>query len=386
MAEKILKGEPDEPKTNQTDTMQPTVVKQTWAQRPQDKPSTTIVPPKTDVSKQAEEDEPSGLENVSVDKEVSTKPANWQEAVKDNFTAKDWEDEPQTPGYGNMQDVIDYLERARAAIHIPTKEELEKERRRRRTEGIISSIADGASAISNLITTTQYAPDMYDGNNSMTGKMKERYDRLKAEREADADRYFNYSMTLAKLKEGQDDKEYQRGRDALKDQIAQAKAENAAKQADIKYRRTLQQISDAEAAAEEKEANKELDRQIKEAQRDLLMSQARKNNRWVPSSGRRSGGGSKGRHPWRDDKGAFGEPGKIYYETSADGAREMAAMHNGTYLTTESRSESTSTGKDVFGRDRKTTTTTVRNTSTPGGKAKQVISQDNTPPSRRNKK
>lgn len=295
-------------------------------------------------------------------------------------------DDQEGPRYGNMQDVIDYLERARAAIHIPTKEELEKERRRRRTEGIISSIADGASAISNLITTTQYAPDMYDGNSTMTGKMKERYDRLKAEHEADADRYFNYSLTLAKLKEGQDDKEYQRGSDALQDQIARSKAENAAKLADIKYRRTLQQISDAEAAAEEREANRELDRQIKEARRDLLKSQAKKNDRWVPSSGRRSGGGSKGRHPWRDDKGAFGEPGKIYYETSADGAREMAAMHNGTYLTTESRSESTSTGKDIFGQERKTTTTTVRNTSTPGGKAKQVISQDNTPPSRRNKK
>ena len=170
MAEKIIKGEPDEPTTNQTDTIQPIVVNPTWAHRPQDKPSTTIVPPNKDASKQAEEDEPSGLENVSVDKEVSTKPANWREAVKDNFTAKDWEDNPHTPKYGNMQDVIDYLERARAAIHIPTKEELEKERRRRRTEGIIASIADGASAISNLITTTQYAPDMYDGNNTMTRK------------------------------------------------------------------------------------------------------------------------------------------------------------------------------------------------------------------------
>lgn len=156
----------------------------------------------------------------------------------------------------------------------------------------------------------------------------------------------------------------------MQDQIAQSKAENAAKLADIKYRRTLQQISDAEAAAEEREANRELDRQIKEARRDLLKSQAKKNDRWVPSSGRRSSGGSKGRHPWRDDKGVFGKPGAIIYETSEPGAREMAAIYDGTYLTTESRSESTSTGKDKYGRDTTKKTTTVRNTSTPGGKAK----------------
>lgn len=163
--------------------------------------------------------------------------------------------EPE-PKFGNMKEVLDWLSERKAAIHLPTKEEMEKERRRRKTEGIISALADGASAVSNLIFTTQYAPDMYRPENSMTEKMKERYDKLKKERDADADRYFNYAMMIGKIKDAQDAKEYQRGRDALQDQIRKAQEERAAKQAEqnarlaeLREQLTNNQITKAEYEA-----------------------------------------------------------------------------------------------------------------------------------------
>lgn len=229
--------------------------------------------------------------------------------------------------YGNMQDVINFLEEKRAAIHIPTKEELEKERRRQKAERIISAAADGARAISNLIATTQYAPDMYRQEGSMSARTKERYDKLKQEREADADRYYNYSMAIKKLMDDNDDKDYQRGRDALRDHLAELKARNAAKLSEIRYKRISQQISDAEAAAEEREANADLDRQIREARLEVLKSQRDRNNR----GGRGSGGGRPAEYAWRD------KDGNLHYCHSEGAARSQAAANDGTYVTTPTR-------------------------------------------------
>lgn len=264
------------------------------------------------------------------------------------------------PGYGNMQDVIDFLEDRRAAIHIPTQAELEKERRRKRAEGIVSSIADGTRALSNLIFTTQYAPDMYRQEDSLSGRMKDRYDRLKAEREADADRYFNYALTIGKLKDAQDERTYQRGRDAYKERIDAAKAERDAKLADIRYRKMEQELSAAEAAEAERKANEKLNKEILEARRDLLKAQKVKAER----PPQRSGGGGGGRRPpefpWRDGEG------NQHYAYTEGAARANAADTGGTYATTPVRRTSTKPNK--WGQT--STTTTETDVSTPKRYAK----------------
>ena len=245
------------------------------------------------------------------------------------------------PEFGNMQEVLDWLSKRKAAIHLPTKEEMEKERRRRKTEGIISALADGASAVSNLIFTTQYAPDMYRPENSMTEKMKERYNKLKKERDADADRYFNYAMMIGKIKDAQEAKDYQRGRDALQDRIRMSQE----KRAELK--------ADRDAAKAEYEAQKrQLDLQFLQGKIDrnsylteqekLETEYMKKHGMKMPTTPTKSssgssgkGGGKVGSHPWRDDKGVFGTPGKVYYETSSSAAQEKASMHGGTYVTSE---------------------------------------------------
>lgn len=312
-----------------------------------------IVPPSTNTGQQAQRDEPTGVENVSVDNQPQVRnPENWQEAVDEHFS--DWK---ETPRAGSMQDVVDYLEERMSAIHIPTKEELEKERRRKRTEGLISAIADGASAISNLAFTTQYAPDMYKHENSMTAKWQERYDKLKKERDADADRYYNYALTVGKIKEAQEAKEYQRGRDALKDSITAAKAEHDAKLADIRYKVAVQKLSAAEAAEAERAATRELDRKIKEAKLEETQSRTNKNNRWQPS------GGKTGQFTVSRINPQTGEKEYKSVFRSEPSAKNFAATHSDDGWVYETiPTTSTTTKNDKWGQPQ--TSTTVRNTST----------------------
>lgn len=319
-----------------------------------------------------EPEEPTGVENVVVDEnQTAPRPANWQEAVADHFTPKPkptpagGQTEETAPKFGNMQDVIDFLEERKAAIHLPTKEELEKERRRKKTEGIISSIADASRAVANLVFTTQHAPDMYrHEESSMTGRWKKRYDDLKKEREADADRYLNYALTIGKLKDAQDAREYQHGRDALQDQIrmsqearAQLKADRDAAMADLKMQLMAGKITQQEAAARAKEIEAEYADQYWNARVDELKSRKNKNDRWQPSTGRRGGGGGgrPAEHAWRDKNG------NLHYCHSESAARSQAAANGGTYVTTPTRR--TSTKPDKWGNP--STTTTETDVSTP---------------------
>lgn len=82
-----------------------------------------------------------------------------------------------------------------------SEEDLQKIRRRQKAEGIISGISDAAQAVANLFYTTQYAPDMYDPTKGMSARTKARWDREKAQRDADDEKYFNYALTLGKLED-----------------------------------------------------------------------------------------------------------------------------------------------------------------------------------------
>ena len=65
-----------------------------------------------------------------------------------------------------------------------------KKRRSRNVEQIFAAIGDGISALSNLFFTTQYAPNMYTGKNTMSERTKVRYDKLMKEREGKEKEYY----------------------------------------------------------------------------------------------------------------------------------------------------------------------------------------------------
>ena len=76
----------------------------------------------------------------------------------------------------------------------PTDEELAKEKKKQKREQIFAAIGDGISALSNLFFTTQYAPNMYTGKNTMSERTKVRYDKLMKEREGKEKEYYEGLM------------------------------------------------------------------------------------------------------------------------------------------------------------------------------------------------
>ncbi len=108
---------------------------------------------------------------------------------------------PEQYTASSYAELIPQLEKRIAEYKPLSEEELKKLRRRQKVEGIISGISDAAQAMSNLIFTNQYAPSMYNAKEGMSAKAKERFDKEKALREADADKYLQYALTIGRMKD-----------------------------------------------------------------------------------------------------------------------------------------------------------------------------------------
>ena len=116
----------------------------------------------------------------------------------------------------------------------PTPEELEAERKRERRKAIFNAIGDGVSSLANLYFTTKGAPNSYNPADNMTRKQLERYERLKAERKADEDKWLNAQMRLAQLRDTanwrKQQTEYQKQRDNVADARYKEQQEQRAEQ------------------------------------------------------------------------------------------------------------------------------------------------------------
>lgn len=231
------------------------------------------------------------------------------------------------------------LLREAAARHAPESEEERKKRERReRSRRIIGAMSDGLSALGNLYFTSQYAPDMYDPvTGSQLKGADERIERLRAEREANADRYLNYALKIGDLENAKEQQAYQRGRDALADRIresaeerAQAKADRDAAMQALKAQLMLGKISEQDAQAKAAEIEADYARRYWEAKLGVLVSTKNKNDRWQPSSGRGGGGGGGG-VTWA----AQDSSGKIHtFTAKSEGhAHNIAASHGWQLLT-----------------------------------------------------
>lgn len=120
---------------------------------------------------------------------------NLREKVKhftgEDLNAADKEDNP----YRNSQiktyeDMTRRLEDEERRLRPETEEQKAKREKRERREKLFAAIGDGLSALSNVYFTTQGAPDM-SSKKTLTAAVQEKYDKMKAEREADRDKYLN---------------------------------------------------------------------------------------------------------------------------------------------------------------------------------------------------
>ena len=99
-----------------------------------------------------------------------------------------------TMGYDQQ---IAVLQEAANRVKPETEEERKKRERREKSAKIVSAVSDGLQALSNLFFTTRGAPNMYDHKEaSQLTPLQEKLEKLKAERQANADKYLQYSLKI----------------------------------------------------------------------------------------------------------------------------------------------------------------------------------------------
>ena len=133
-------------------------------------------------------------------------------AVKTTSTVPIATSIPEQYTASSYAELIPQLEKRMAEYKPLSEEELKKLRRRQKIEGIISGISDAAQAVSNLIFTTQYAPNMYNAKEGMSVKAKERFDKEKAQRDADADKERGLQAWKTEQTLARQDRAYDAGR------------------------------------------------------------------------------------------------------------------------------------------------------------------------------
>lgn len=196
------------------------------------------------------------------------------------------------------------------AMHVAEKgqmtpEEKAAEAKRERRSKIFSAIGDGISALANVYFASKGAPDMYDPKTSMSAKTKEYWDKLNAERKADADKYNNLLLSAYKA-----DKADKDAKDKWQQQLEQWRIEMGRKNeeemykrgkdaADAKYRK---EKDDADRSSREKIAASQIAAADKRAAADRSQKQVQFNKKMQAMYGG-SGGGKKGKYTFSLGRG-----------------------------------------------------------------------------------
>ena len=174
-----------------------------------------------------------------------------------------------------------------AEEHRPeTDEQRKKRERKEKSKKIIAAVSDGISALSNLFFTSQYAPNMYNHDKgSMMKPVTDRIEKLKAEREKNADKYLQFSLKLGDLQNERAktlrELEAQQERQKLAREKAQREADLHPLIMAIKgeqQKKTEQEAISAKYEADNKPTSLELDNEYKRAgvrQRDAAAGASR---------------------------------------------------------------------------------------------------------------
>lgn len=217
-------------------------------------------------------------------------------------------------------------------------QKMDREKRERRRK-YIASIGDSLAAISNLIATTQYAPNQQ--HKMLSDKEQERQDALKKEREANDKAFYEGYVKAKKADEDKADNErdwlYKLGVQDFKERQAEAKEERDRQMFDLNLLIKNNKISEAEARARKAQIDADYAASLNDAK---IISYKNRG---------RGGGGSGATYTWYD------EDGNKHTEKSYKEARDNA-RRAGTWVddeSTETTEHSNSRGR-VTKTDKKT--------------------------------
>lgn len=296
------------------------------------------------------------------------------------------EREDELLGYDKQ---IEALKAAAAQMHIETPEEKQKRERREKSKKTIAAISDGLSAAANLYFTSQYAPNAYNTRESQIDKVNERIEALKAERQAENDRYTNFMLRIgdAENAKARTLREMQAQQEAQK--LAREKAEHEAEahnwkallQGD-KQREQKGKADKAEHEAASAQAEADIAPAMQQAK--LRTEEARKGSYDASASASRASAASSMASARSHDRAnqnefsAWDKRGKEYKFKTKEAAERFAKQH-GTWKEEDITSSTTTDKKDEVNGHSTQTATTVKK----GGYPERPKPEDNTPPSRR---
>lgn len=266
-----------------------------------------------------------------------------------------------------------------------TEEERKKRERREKSKKIIAAVGDGLMALSNLYFTTRGAPNMYDHKTmSQQTPLQAQLDKLKAEREANADKYFQYSLKIGDLQNDRAktlrEMEAEQERRKLAREKAQREQEAHGWLAALQPDKQREQAGKAtkaeqEAVTAKAEADNAPDLYKAKVDTEKARGEAQRASATASRASARDHDASARAHDRSNNNefSAWDENGREHKFHSAAAAEAFAKQH-GTFEETDVTSSST-TDSETNGKS----TTTYKKKS---GYAKRVV-PDNTPPSRR---
>ena len=266
-----------------------------------------------------------------------------------------------------------------------TEEERRKRERKEKSKKIIAAVGDGLMALSNLYFTTRGAPNMYDHKTmSQQTPLQAQLDKLKAEREANADKYLQYSLKIGDLQNDRAKTLREMEAEQEKRKLAREKAEReqeehgwlAALQPD-KQREQAGKATKAEqeAVTAKAEADNAPDLYKAKVDTEKARGEAQKASASASRASATDHYASARAHDRSNNNefSAWDENGREHKFRTAAAAEAFARQH-GTFEETDVTSTST-TDSETNGHS----STTYKKKS---GYAKRVV-PDNTPPSRR---
>ena len=141
----------------------------------------------------------------------------------------------------------------------PTEEELAKEKKKQKRAQIFAAIGDGVTALANLYFATQYAPNMYDGKNTLSQSNKVRYDKLVKDREEKNTAYFNGLMKARQA----DEAAAERSRAAAERERAWQRQRGLDQEARDRYKESIEHRNEREKLADDRYNQEQADKRAR---------------------------------------------------------------------------------------------------------------------------
>lgn len=244
-----------------------------------------------------------------------------------------------------------------------TAEQRKKRERMEKSKKIIAAVSDGISALSNLFFTTQYAPNMYNHEKgSMLKPVNDRIERMKAEREKNADKYLQFSLKLGDLENERAktlrELEAQQERQKLAREKAQREAEQHGWLALLQPDKQREQKGKADRAVQEAiTAQAEAEAAPALQQAKLATEKARKGSLDASAANSRASAAAHNRSN-QNEFSAWDEHDKEHKFRTKEAAEAYAKQH-GTYKETD-ETETTNTSRTSGSRTTSSTSTKTK--------------------------